>query len=297
MPDPMVTNLTGDHGSIELDWEGKTPGQHMDFANIEVGDGFIETMGIEFKEGHSPSMNINPESQIILNEEAIRIMGLKDAVGKKIHYWGIESEIVGVAKNFNFESLHEPIKPSFFRVYPISPYFIVKIQGGTEKKTIQLIQQLYNSFASGYPFDYKFLDENYNKLYAAEEKVSVLSRYFAVIAIVISCLGLLGLAAFTAERRIKEIGIRKVLGSSELGIVYLLSSEFTKVVFAAIVLALPVSFLMTKYWLSSFAFKVQLEWWYFIGPGLIALLVAWLTVGTQALRAAKTNPVDTLKSE
>jgi putative ABC transport system permease protein len=224
-------------------------------------------------------------------------MGLKDPIGKKVRYWRIESEIVGVTKNFNFESLHEPIKPSFFRVYPVSPFFIIKIQGGTAKKTIQQINQLYNSFASAYPFEYKFLDESYNRLYAAEQKVSVLSQYFAGIAIVISCLGLLGLAAFTAERRVKEIGIRKVLGSSEFGIVYLLSSEFTKIVLVSIVAALPVSFLITKYWLDGFAFKIHLEWWYFICSGLFALLIALLIVGTQALRAAKTNPVISLKSE
>ncbi len=290
-------NLTGDHGSIELDWEGKTPEQRMNFANIEVGVDFIETMGIEFKEGHSPTMNGNPESQIILNEAAIQIMGMKDPIGKKVRYWGIESEIVGVTKNFNFESLHEPIKPSFFRVYPVMPYFIVKIQGGTEANTIQQIHKLYKSFASGFPFEYKFLDENYAKLYVAEERVSVLSRYFAGIAIVISCLGLLGLAAFTAERRVKEIGIRKVLGSSVFGIIYLLSSEFTKIVLVSILIALPVSYLITNYWLDGFSFKIQLEWWYFIGSGFFALFIAWLTVGTQVLRTAKANPVNSLKSE
>ncbi len=290
-------NLTGDHGSIELNWDGKTPDQHMNFANIEVGVDFIETMGIEFKEGHSPTMNGNPESQIILNEAAIQFMGMKDPIGKKVRYWGIESEIVGVTRNFNFESLHEPIKPSFFRVYPVSPYFIVKIQGGTERNTVAQINRLYNSFASGFPFEYKFLDENYQKLYLAEENVSVLSRYFASIAIGISCLGLLGLAAFTAERRVKEIGIRKVLGSTELGIVYLLSGTFTRVVLVSIVIALPISYLIANYWLDGFAFKIKLEWWYFIGSGLFALFIAWLTVGAQALRAAKANPVDSLKSE
>ena len=288
-------NLTGDHGNIELDWDGKTSDQHMSFANIEVGVDFIETMGIEFKEGHSPTMNGKPESQIVLNESAIQFMQMKDPIGKKVRYWGFESEIVGVTKDFHFESLHEPIKPSFFRVYPVAPFFIVKIVGGTEINTIQRIEQLYHSFAPGLPFEYKFLDENYNKLYASEQRVTVLSRYFAGIAIVISCLGLFGLATFTAERRVKEIGIRKVLGSSEFGIVYLLTSEFTKAVLVSIFIALPISYITSNYWLNGFAFKIGLEWWYFIGSGLFALFTAWLTVGTQAFRAAKANPVDSLK--
>jgi len=290
-------NLTGDHGSIELNWEGKDPTQHMPFANIEVGENFIETMGIEFKEGHSPSMLRDPESQIVLNEEAVRIMNLKDPIGKKVRYWGIESEIVGVTKNFNFESLHEPIKPSFFRVYPISPYFIVKIEGGHEQETIRQIEKLHNSFASIYPFEYQFIDDNYQRQYVAEHRVSVLSRYFAGIAVVISCLGLFGLAAFTAERRLKEIGIRKVLGSSVAAIVFLLSLDFTKIIVASIVAALPFSYLITKGWLEGFAFRIELRWWYFASTGLAALLIAWFTIGLHTIKAARSNPVNSLRNE
>src|SRR6185295_12559538 len=155
-------------------------------------------------------------------------------------------------KNFNFESLHEKVKPCFFQVYPVMFNFVVKVQGGTEQSTIQQIQKLHDTFASGFPFDYKFLDENYQRLYLSEQRVSVLSRYFAGIAILISCLGLFGLAAFTAERRLKEISIRKILGSSEFGIVYLLSSDFTKTVLASIVIALPISYFMTRHWLDGF---------------------------------------------
>ena len=127
--------------------------------------------------------------------------------------------------------------------------------------------------------------------------MATLSKYFAGLAILISCLGLFGLAAFTSERRLKEIGIRKVLGSSELGIIYLLSSDFTKIVFVAIVIALPVSYIITKHWLDGFAFKIALEWWYFIGAGVIALITAWLTVGTQAIKAARVNPAKCLNNE
>jgi ABC-type antimicrobial peptide transport system permease subunit len=290
-------NLSGNHGSITLNWEGKDPNTNIAFANIEVGENFIETMGIEYKEGHSPSMEIDPQSQIVLNEEAIRVMNLKDPIGKKVRYWNIESEIVGVTKNFNFESLHEPIKPSFFRVYPITPNFIVKIQGGSEQKTLQQLQELHSKFSPGYPFDYKFLDESYSKLYSSEQKVSVLSWYFAIITIVISCLGLLGLASFSVERRFKEIGIRKVLGSSQTGIVYLLSRDFVKTVIIAIVIALPVSYLITINWLNRFAFQIDLHVWYFIGAGFLAFIIALVTISTQTVLASKANPVKTLSSE
>ena len=290
-------NLVGDHGSIELNWEGKDPNMHMPFGNIEVGEHFIETMGIELKEGHLPSMQRNPESQIILNEEAVRVMSLKDPVGRKVRYWGMESEIVGVVKDFNFESLHEPIKPSFFRVYPIEPSFIVKIEKGKEAETIQAIEKLYKSFATGYPFDFKFIDEDYQKLYVSERRVSQLSRYFAIIAIIISCLGLFGLASFAAEKRVKEIGIRKVLGSGVTGIVTLLSIDFTRIVIVAIVMALPVSYYMARAWLVSFAFRIVLHWWYFAGAGLAALVIAWAAIGMQTIKAARANPVDSLRTE
>ncbi len=290
-------NLTGDHGDVELDWEGRSLDQHHQFAKISVGYDFIETLGIEFKAGHSPSRNAQPGSQIVLNEAAIQVMGLTDPIGETIRWWGNESQIVGVAKNFNFESLHEEIKPCFFQVYPAESSFVVKIQDGTEQKTIQQIQQLFNSIASGYAFDYKFLDDNYNKLYVAEQRVSILSRYFASIAIVVSCLGLYALAAFTAEKRIKEIGIRKVLGSSVLDIVFLLSLDFTRIVIVAILIALPISYFMMKNWLDGFAFRVDLDWGYFISAGFGALVIAWVTIGVQTIKAAMLNPVKSLKSE
>ncbi len=297
-------NLTGTHGGIELDWEGKTPNQHMDFANIEVGYGFIQTMGIQMKEGRNfseppkPANLLGEESrEIILNEEAIRTMGMKDPVGKTIRFWGFEKTIVGVAKDFNFESLHEPVKPCFFRVYPVMFDWMVKVQGGTERRTLEQIEAVHEKYAAGYPFDYKFLDENYQALYVSEHRVSNVAAYFAGVAILISCLGLFALAAFTAEKRLKEIGIRKVLGSSVTEIVFLLSSDFTKIVLVSITIALPVGYFMVRYWLDSFAFKTELSWYYFFGAGLGAMMIAWITIGAHTLKAARVNPVNCLKAE
>ncbi len=174
---------------------------------------------------------------------------------------------------------------------------MAKLETGMEKETLNRLQEFYQVYSLGFPLDYQFLDENYQALYAAEQRVSTLSRYFAGIAILISCLGLFGLAAFTAERRLKEIGIRKILGASDFGIVRLLSGDFTKMVLIAIVIALPISYFIAQRWLQDFAFSIDLEWWYFAGAGGMALLIAWLSVGFQTIKAARVNPVECLKDE
>lgn len=296
----MHGDLTGLHsGTTAVDWGGKNPDEVVDFELLAVGHDLIETLGIQLKEGRSFSGYPDAEtSKVIFNEAAIQSMGLTDPVGKSIKLWGEEKQIIGVVKNFHFESLYENVKPFFFRLSADgSKNMIIKIKAGTEQQTLAQLGDFYQQYNLGIPFEYKFLDEEYQKLYVSENRMATLSRYFAQMAILISCLGLLGLAVFTAERRIKEIGIRKVLGSSELRIVYLLSSDLTKTVLTAIVIALPASYFVTKHWLSSFAYKIELEWWYFIGAGILALFIAWLTVGTQAIRAARVNPVKCLRNE
>jgi putative ABC transport system permease protein len=295
-------DLTGNHGgTYALTWEGKKPDELIDFENLEVGYDLIETLGFEMAEGKSFSEDFGSAEQVIFNEAAIRAMGLQDPVGKTVNIWNHKRQIVGVVRNFHFESLYEEIKPCFLFLVPMHENtpskLMVKIQAGTEKATLDRLQQLHQRYNPGLPFEFNFLDDDYQRLYASEQRVSALSRYFAGAAILISCLGLFGLAAFTAERRLKEIGIRKVLGSSTRGIVYLLSGDFTKIVFIAILIALPASYQITTQWLNAFAFRIALEWWYFAGAGVAALLIAWLTVGTQALKAARVNPVKCLKDE
>jgi ABC-type antimicrobial peptide transport system permease subunit len=225
-------------------------------------------------------------------------MGMTDPIGKTVKLWGDERKIIGVVKDFHFESLHKKIGPSFFRLEPDATSLVLaKIEAGKERETIERLKNLYKRFNPEFLFDFKFLDEQYRALYAAEERISVLSRYFAGLAVLISCLGLLGLAAFSAERRLKEIGIRKALGASVSGIIYLLTSDFTKMVLIAIVLALPASYFIISYWLESFAFKIPLNVWYFISAGAVALFIAGATVGSQALRAARINPSKCLRDE
>jgi ABC-type antimicrobial peptide transport system permease subunit len=295
-------DLTGGHGGTgDVYWEGKSPDDKIDFGNLEVGYDLIETLGMKMVAGRSFSENFDSHNQIIFNEAGIESMGLVDPVGKNIKIWGEERQIVGVVKDFHFESLYEKVGPCFLLLVPMMPgtpsKVMVKIQRGSERATIKSLDRFYHQHNAGLAFDYKFLDDDYQRLYASEQRVAVLSQYFAGIAILISCLGLFGLAAFTAERRLKEIGIRKVLGSSVSGIVYLLTSDFSKLVLVSILIAVPISYIIAKQWLDSFAYKIPLEWWYFTWAGLIALFIAWLTVGMQSIKAARINPTKCLRNE
>jgi ABC-type antimicrobial peptide transport system permease subunit len=174
---------------------------------------------------------------------------------------------------------------------------VVKIQPGMAKRTIEGLQEVYKKFHPGYPFEFTFLDEDYQALYESENTVSILSTYFAILAILISCLGLFGLSSFTAQQRTKEIGIRKILGASTARIVQLLAIEVAKPVLVAVAISLPVSYMISKSWLSSFAYRIELHWWFFIGAGLLAIAITWITIGLQTLRAAHVNPVKSLKAD
>jgi len=293
-------DMTGHNGgTYGIEWPGKDPNDRTEFERMAVNYGFTDLMDIKMKEGRSFAREFGADSsKIIFNEAGIEFMGMEDPIGKKVKLWDTEVEIVGVAKNFNFESFHERVKPAFFYLNPQqSGTVMVKIEGGKEKETVASIEAFYKTFNPGFPFTYRFLDDDYQALYASERRVATLSKYFAGLAILISCLGLFGLASFTAERRVKEIGIRKILGASNAGIVYLLSGEFTKMVIAAIVISLPVSWYVTSQWLEGFQFRIDLQWWFFGGSGLAALLIAWLTVGLQTIKAARVNPTECLRSE
>jgi putative ABC transport system permease protein len=280
-------------------WEGKDPDAIIPFEIVNSNYDLIETLGIKMKEGRSLQREFPQDTaSIIFNEAGLEVMGLKDPIGKIFNLWGKDYRIIGITTNFHFESLHEKVKPLFFKLVPEeAERIMIRLAAGKEQSAIDALGELYQKINPGYSFDYKFLDEEYLTQYSAEKRVATLSKYFAGLAIVISCLGLFGLAAFTAERRLKEIGIRKVLGSSSFGIVYLLSSDFTKVVIVSIAIALPVSYFVTEQWLASFAFRITLQWWYFAGAGLVAISIAWLTVGTQAVKAAMANPAQCLKDE
>lgn len=305
---PGVVNVSSMFGSIlnkdiamhsGFSWDGQAPdGKDLAFPSPTISYDFIETLGIEISEGRSfSSKYAGEESKVVVNEAAVKMMGLRNPVGKTISYGASERQIIGVVKDFHYGSLHNQLEPVIFMYAPRRTDMVVKIIAGSERMTIENLQKVYTKFHPGYPFEFTFMDDDYQALYDSENRVSILSTYFAVLATIISCLGLFGLAAFTTERRMKEIGIRKILGSSEFGIAHLLSADFTKMVILAIVIALPISYLFSKKWLDGFAYRIDLEWWFFIGAGIAALLIAWLTVGLQTIKAARINPTDCLKSE
>ncbi|MGI4736644.1 MAG: FtsX-like permease family protein [Janthinobacterium lividum] len=274
----------------EMRWRGK----RLPVATMLVNYDLVETMGLHLVAGRSFAPQFRADSAAILvNQTLVAGLGMPDPVGQQLD----GRRIVGVVGDFHYESLHEKIKPLLLKLDPTINTVLVKLQPGAEQATIARLQQLYAAYNPGFTLDYAFLDADYQAQYVAERRVAVLARYFAGLAILISALGLLGLAAFTAERRRKEIGIRKALGASELGIVWLLTSSLTWLVVVAIGLALPLSYLLMQRWLEGFAYRVAWQWWYFAAAGMGALLIAWLTVSVQAWRAARRNPVLSLRAE
>lgn len=292
----FVDDVNDTNGSF--DWEGKRPDFDpvMHYAHINYD--MLEMMGVEMAAGRGFDRKYNNESQkIIFNEAGIKLMGLKNPVGKRFNLWGNDFEIIGVTKDFHYESLYETIQPFFFRLVNQNNVdkIMVKIKAGQEQIALKQLENLYKKNHPNLPFEYQFLDADYQQLYESEKRVSILAKYFAGFAIIISCLGLFGLAAFTAQRRIKEISIRKVLGANPLSIIQLLTADFTKMVIVAIFIGIPISYVVASKWLDNFAFSIDLSIWYFIVAGLLTLIIAWVTVSLQTMKAARVNPVNNLK--
>lgn len=290
--------LTGWDDQGGYSWSGQASDEKWIFQAPKISYDVLETLGMGMQEGRPFSKELqDDESKIILNEAAVKLMKLEDPIGAIIEHNKEPREIIGVVGDFNYGSLHHEVKPLIFRLSHWGRDILVKIKSGDEQNTIAQIEQFYHKFHPDQSFNFSFLDEDNQRLYTAETRVATLSKYFAFLAILISCLGLLGLTAFTAERRSKEIGIRKILGSSVWGIIRLLSTDFTKMIVIGILIALPISYMITKSWLNNFAFKIDLEWWYFAGTAILTLLIAWSVIGLQTLKTARLNPIECLRDE
>jgi putative ABC transport system permease protein len=278
--------------------DGKNADDNIRFYQLGVNYDAIQTLGVKMAAGRTFSKEFADSFAVVVNESAVRAMELQDPVGKKITVWDRERTIVGVTKDFHFNSLHEAIRPFIFRLE--DPKYtllcLIRIASDKRKQTIEAIQRYYKAFNPGMYFDYKFLDDDYQAQYASEEILITLSKYFAALAILISCLGLLGLTAFAAEQRVKEIAIRRTLGASRRAIVYLLSVDFTKTVALSIIIGLPVSYMVANKWLNGFAYRINLTPLYFIAAAFITFLIAALTIGIQTARASRVNPVESLKA-
>ncbi len=284
----------GQASTADIQWAGKDPATQIWFEHGRVNYGMMEMLGLQLLDGRFFSEERGNETdKIIINEKAQKLMGLAEPVGQVIQIGTERLEIIGVTHDFHFESLHENVKPTFFRWSAGRALKIaIKIEARNEQQTLANIERLYKSMATGYPFQFTFLSEDYQQKYVAEKKVAILSRFAAILALFISCLGLLGLSAFMAEKRTKEIGIRKVLGATSQQIVRLLTIDFSKLVFIAILVAAPIGYFLANRWLSTFAYRTEIDLAYIIVAGAFLLLIAWLTISLQTLKAARVNPVD-----
>jgi putative ABC transport system permease protein len=280
-------------------------------SGMVIDENFIECMQMEILDGRDFDRSYNDSLSIMLNETAVKQLGLTAPVGKRLVTndnpgGGAGDEfrnytVVGVVKDFHFQSLHQTISPMFFYLNPnqhnASNLISLRVEPDNIQQTIQRIEGIWGQFLPNQPFKFTFLDADLTALYQAELVAQKVFGLFSILAIFIACLGLLGLAAYVTQQRTKEIGIRKVLGASVTNIVGLLSKDFLKLVGIALLVAAPVAWYAMRRWLSDFAYRIDLSWWMFALAGALAILIAFLTVSYQSIRAAVANPINSLKDE
>ncbi len=298
-----TATLVDINNSGNITWEGQQPKDNFSITQMNVDPDFLSTVGMKLESGANFIEKSAQDTTwtYLINETAARRMGYtaRSALGKRVEFWGMKGRIAGVVRDFHFRPLNVPIEPFIFRYGPGDFYFqlLVKTRPGQSQEAIQRISQLYKQYEKESPLQYGFVDQELDKQYRREQRTGQIVLYFSALAILISCLGLFGLSAFTAEQRTKEIGVRKVLGASLSNIVALLSKDFLKLVIIAIVLATPIAWLATNRWLQDFAYRIDIQWWVFVVAGLLAVSIALLTVSFQSIKSALMNPVKSLRNE
>ncbi|MDB4918516.1 ABC transporter permease [Mucilaginibacter sp.] len=281
-------------------WNGKDPNVNVMFTQVSTGYDFVKTMKLKLVSGRDFSRDFATDSVgYIINETSLKRIGYTNPIGKPFTMWGKKGTIVGVLKDFHFNSLHDPILPLIIRFGEETNYgmALIRTKPGQTKQALASAEKLCRELNPNFQFSYYFADAEYQKQYISEQVVGKLSNAFAFLAIFISCLGLLGLAMFTAEQRIKEIGIRKVLGASVGSLFTLLSKEFLVLVLIALCIASPLAWLAMHKWLQGYSYRTSIDWWVFVLSGFIAILIALATVSFQSVKAALMNPVKSLRSE
>jgi putative ABC transport system permease protein len=259
----------------------------------------MEMLDLQLKEGRFYSRERSDSMKVIFNEAGISAMNMKDPIGKTIDLGGPYKnlEIIGVVKDFHFESLKQNITPLAFFLHENSGAVTFRFEARNTQDVIQSIEKTWKSLAPGQPFQYSFLDEDFGRMYSSEQQLGKIFIVFASLAIIIACLGLFALTSFTAEQRTKEIGIRKVLGASVSSIVVLLSKEFGKLIVIAFVIAAPIAWFAVDWWLKNYTFKVEVGVFVYLIAGFLSFLIAWLTMSFQSFKAATNDPVKSLRSE
>jgi len=293
------TNM--ERSSIGLNWRGKEPDSQIKVNYNVVTIDFIDTMRMKVLEGRGFSSEIASDrnSVALLNEEAAKVMGFEEPIGEIITAGErIRINVIGVLKDFHFQPVHKKIEPMLIATGPVrSGYTLIRLSGKRTPETIGFIQKTWQTIYPKIPFDYHFLEEDYDRQYRAEERIGTLLNYFAILAVFIACLGLFGLASFSTEQRTKEIGIRKVLGASAVRIVLLLMKDFLKLVVIANIIAWPFAYYFMNSWLQNFAYRTSVNLLIFIAAGILSLLIAVLTVSIQSAKAASADPIKALRYE
>lgn len=295
-----VINMDGFSSGDSNDWDGRDKDFKPAIAFFYVDTSFKKIINLQMSEGRwYETGNVSDEHNSILNETAVREFNIrKPVIGQRFTSQGDTGVVIGVVKDFYYKSMHEKIGPVVIRSAEENNWsFLVKTSPGKIKECQQSAEKVWKQFFADEPFSYSFLDDEFDKLYRADRKTSALIWIFSAIAIFISCLGLFGLAAFTAERRVKEIGIRKILGAGMPDIVSLLSKEFIYMVLFSMIIAFPVAWWAMHKWLENFAYRINLELWMFLAAAVTALLIALITISFQAIKAAVANPVKSLRTE
>ncbi|RIV43875.1 ABC transporter permease [Flagellimonas pelagia] len=296
-----VTNMEGDllgnlSGGGRISWPGKT--EQIQFSGSYADFDFVETMGLQMQQGRSFDLDYPTDSSgVIFNETAVRMMHLEEPLGTPIEFFGRKKHIIGVVKDFNYDSMYNKVGPYFISYRNNTANIVMRIKAGHEKQTLADLSDLFKKYNPNLPFEYTFLADDLNTLYASEQRVTVLSKYFAGLAIIISCLGLFGLAAFTAQKRQKEIGVRKVVGASITGIATMLSYDFLKLVCLSAVIAFPVALWLLNSWLQGFAYHIQISPLVFIITIVLLIFMTLVTISFQSIKAAMANPVKSLRIE
>jgi len=302
---PDILSVTKGYSPINLEatsggynWAGKKPGDDVLFHRLDTDEDYAKTFQLELKDGRFFSSDYPTDNTAaVINEKAVEAMGLKNPVGEVLTTSrGAKLTIIGVLKDFHIQSLHFKIEPLIMKKGE-SNNLIVKMKPDHIPATVESINKTFKSFNPGLPLDFHFLDVDFDNLYRTEQRMSKIFGYFSVLAIIISCLGLIGLSLFMTELRTKEIGIRKVNGAKSLEIFSLVSKEYIVWVLISILIASPVAWYAMHRWLENFAYKTELSWWIFALTGLLALGIALLTVSWQSLKAATRNPVEALRYE
>jgi putative ABC transport system permease protein len=293
-----TTGVNNDRNDVE--WDGKDPSLNGGFGSVRVTTGYGKTVGWQFAAGRDFSSQLATDSSaVVLNEAAVAYMGLKDPVGKTIRFKKRDHLVIGVIRNMVMQSPYKPVKQALFFLAPQDVEYInIKINPAMNAHdAMNKIAAVCKVYSPSVPFSYKFADEEYARKFSDEERIGKLATVFAVLAIFISCLGLFGMATFMAEQRIKEIGVRKILGASIFNLWGLLSREFVTLVLIALVIALPLAYYFMYNWLQNYAYRSAMPWWVFAAAAAGALLITVLTVSYQSIKAALTNPVKSLRSE